>query len=217
MKLTSNHFSFFLLFLLTNWSIQAQEVQVKRHKSNKNQVTYAIVTCDAVLNESSKQIELHGELIDDGGEPLLEKGFVYSLENDSPTISDTKILVDASNYDLNSALEQLEPSRIYYVRSYVINSKGISYGNTNAIDTSSLADIKIDRKARIKTYPNPSTSYISLSSLAESKKYVIYTMQGKEILHGTISNDNKIDVRSLEKGLYILKLEDLEMVKFIKE
>jgi hypothetical protein len=217
MKLKVYLSHFIIFFLITSLCVEAQENKSKRKKINKNQTTTAIVSCEAVLNNDSKEIELFGEIIDDGGDTIIEKGFVYSIGNDSPTTYDEKIIVDNNNYTLKSKLENLEPNRIYYIRSFAINSKGTSYGNINSVDTSSLADLKIDSKTRIKTYPNPSTNYISLSSLAESKNYVIYTMQGKEMSRGTISNNNKIDVRFLENGLYILKLENLEMVKFIKE
>ena len=51
----------------------------------------------------------------------------------------------------------------------------------------------------------------------ETKNYIIYNMTGKELVRGSISYNNKIDVRFLDNGLYLLKLEDFEIIKFIKE
>ena len=42
-------------------------------------------------------------------------------------------------------------------------------------------------------------------------------MQGKQVLRGTITADNKIEVKFLTKGMYLLKLENFEIIKFIKE
>lgn len=205
--------SFFLITIIS----QGQDVKAKRQKSNKNQITLALIIGEAVLNSEIKQIELEADITNNGNAIITEQGFVYSTTNDLPTIIDNKIIVESGDYLFKSKLENPIPNTTYYIRSYAINVKGISYGNVSSVDTSSLADIKIDLKARIKTYPNPSTNFISLTGLAESKNYTIYSMQGKEMARGTISNDNKIDVRFLANGLYILKLENLEMVKFIKE
>ncbi|MFD0988751.1 T9SS type A sorting domain-containing protein [Mariniflexile jejuense] len=208
-----------LLIVLLSITVfsQAQETKSKRQKSNKKLITLAVISGNAVLDTELKQIDLTADIINNGNTTITERGFVYSSTIEIPTTLDNKIVVESDDYIFNSKLENVIPNTIYYVRSYAINASGIAYGNVSSIETSSLADIKIDLKARIKTYPNPSTNFISLSGLAESKNYTIYSMQGKEMARGTISNDNKIDVRFLANGLYILKLENLEMVKFIKE
>lgn len=217
MKLKLYQSIVFILIISTTAYTAAQEQKGKRHKLNKHEQSVALTNGTASLNSDSKLIELTGEITDTGGSNILEQGFVFSLSNETPTITDQKIAVNTTNFKFNSTLENLQPNTVYYVRSYVVNAIGVAYGSVQTIDTSSLSDIKIDLKTRLKTYPNPSTNFISLSGLAESKNYIIYSMQGKEMARGIISSDNKIDVRSLANGLYILKLENLEMVKFIKE
>ena len=206
-----------ILLFLSTLVVQAQEGHSKKDKRNKIPVATPIVIGNATLNNVAHQIDLSGEISNDGGATISERGFVYSTSVENPTTSDTKVVVKNEAFTFQYSLENLEANTIYYVRSYAVNAKGTSYGALNTVDTSGFSDIKIDLKARIKTYPNPSTNYISLSGLAESKNYVIYTMQGKEVAHGTIANNNQIDVRFLTDGMYLLKLENLEMVKFIKE
>ena len=50
----------------------------------------------------------------------------------------------------------------------------------------------------------------------ETKSYIIYSTAGKELARGSVYYNNKIDVRFLEKGLYLLKLANIEIIKFIK-
>ena len=110
-----------------------------------------------------------------------------------PTTLDNKIVAESDDYIFNSKLENVIPNTIYYVRSYVINSSEIAYRKLSSLETSSLANIKIvDLKARIKTYPNPSTNFISVSGLAKSKNYIVYSMQAKEMGSGTRTNDKKL-------------------------
>jgi len=176
-----------------------------------------VVIGSSVLNNSTKQIAISGDVTDDRGDDVTEKGIVYSTSEGLPTTSDNKITVGSGNGSFSYELDNLLPNSIYYIRTYAKNSKGISYGSLSAIDTNDMQDIEIDFKAKIKTYPNPSTNYISLSGLAESQNYIIYNMQGKQVLNGSITSDNKIEVKFLTKGMYLLKLENFEIIKFIKE
>jgi len=176
-----------------------------------------VVIGSSVLNNSTKQIDISGDVTDDRGDDVTEKGIVYSTSDSLPTTSDNKITIGSGEGSFSYELESLLPNTIYYIRTYAINSKGVSYGSLSTIDTNDMQDIEIDFKAKIKTYPNPSTNYISLSGLAQSENYTIYNMQGKQVLRGTITADNKIEVKFLTKGMYLLKLENFEMIKFIKE
>lgn len=217
MKPKKFYLHIFLLLFLTTLVAHAQESAVKHGKRNKMQIAVPGVIGHATLNNQEKQIDLKGEITNAGGSAVLERGFVYSTSVENPTTADTKVVLYGNEPDFNFSLKNVAKNTVYYVATYAINAAGISYGTVNKVDTSNFSDITVDLKARIKTYPNPSTNYISLSGLAESKNYVIYTMQGKEVARGTISNNNQIDVRFLSDGLYLLKLENLEMVKFIKE
>lgn len=176
-----------------------------------------VVIGSSVLNNDSRQIDISCDVTDDRGHAVTEKGIVFSNTGDLPTIEDSKIVVGLGEGSFSYQLGDLLSNTVYNIRSYAKNSYGVSYGELSSINTSDLNDIDIDFKAKIKTYPNPSTNYISLSGLAESKNYAIYNMQGKEVLRGTTTNDNKIEVKFLDNGMYFLKLESFEIVKFVKE
>lgn len=69
----------------------------------------------------------------------------------------------------------------------------------------------------IKVFPNPATDRIVIENFSKSQNahYTINDTKGALILEGT-TVDNSIDVSKLEKGLYILKLDN-SFSKFIKE
>ena len=69
----------------------------------------------------------------------------------------------------------------------------------------------------IKIYPNPSNSYIRVSGLTQAEKYKIHTILGTEIIKGTISDNEKIDFSRYSNGLYFLKFENENTIKFMKE
>lgn len=72
---------------------------------------------------------LYGQVIDNGGTDLTERGFCYG-QNQNPSVKDTKILIVGNNIGTYSfELNNLKSSTLYFVRAYAINSKGISYGD----------------------------------------------------------------------------------------
>jgi hypothetical protein len=72
-------------------------------------------------------------------------------------------------------------------------------------------------KKNIKIIPNPTSDYIMISGLNESENYTIYNLLGKELKKGSISDNNKIDIRSFSNGLYILRFNNGRSIKLIKE
>jgi len=68
-----------------------------------------------------------------------------------------------------------------------------------------------------KVYPNPAIEFIKISNLKSKKSYVIYNVSGSKINSGIISNNDQIDIRDLTNGLYLLKYDNGNTIKFIKE
>ncbi|SMO64809.1 Por secretion system C-terminal sorting domain-containing protein [Saccharicrinis carchari] len=68
-----------------------------------------------------------------------------------------------------------------------------------------------------KVYPNPASNYISVSGVKENTIYQIINVLGKEVSNGSVSSDRKIDIRHLTDGIYLIKLKDRGVLRFIKK
>lgn len=86
------------------------------------------VLTDTAYNITKSSAILQGYVIDDGGENITEFGFVYATSS-FPTINDQKVSLTNANWNLTITLTDLNAETNYYVRTYAINNKGISYGN----------------------------------------------------------------------------------------
>ncbi|AUC75895.1 T9SS type A sorting domain-containing protein [Olleya sp. Bg11-27] len=73
------------------------------------------------------------------------------------------------------------------------------------------------RQDRIQLYPNPSNTFIQLSGLTVKKNYIIFNILGAKVKSGTISNHEKIDIRNIKNGMYFLKFDNGNTLKFIKK
>lgn len=81
--------------------------------------------------------------------------------------------------------------------------------------TLSANEFKLEHN--IKLYPNPSSELIQVSGLKGNENYKIYNILGAEIKNGTISNNEQIDIRNFTNGLYFLKFDNGNSIKFIKQ
>ena len=68
-----------------------------------------------------------GNIREDGGTEIFQKGICISLNN-NPTLQDSFTLDGVGNADFTSTFG-LDPNNTYYVRAYAINGAGIGYGD----------------------------------------------------------------------------------------
>ncbi|WP_346986081.1 T9SS type A sorting domain-containing protein [Chryseobacterium sp. POE27] len=83
---------------------------------------------------------------------------------------------------------------------------------------STLAATEVsDKKDEAKIYPNPASEFIKVSGLKKNEKYTIFSVSGEKISEGLVSVNEQINIQHLNKGLFLLKLENGQVSKFIKK
>ena len=107
------------------------------------------------------------------------------------------------------------------------NPVGIDYYNSNlymtdqgsgAILSTNATPLATETmvKNTIAIYPNPTTDFISITNLQEATTYEIYSVDGKQVLAGTIAPDAKIDVQTLAQGMYVVKTANGATQRIVK-
>ncbi|MBD81499.1 MAG: hypothetical protein CL840_21450 [Crocinitomicaceae bacterium] len=81
--------------------------------------------------------------------------------------------------------------------------------------TSSTYDVKAS--GTLKFFPNPTKEFIQVSGLTAIENYKIYNILGTEMDNGMVSDNEKIEVKNLPNGVYFLKFENGNTLRFIKE
>lgn len=96
----------------------------------------------------------------------------------------------------------------------------ISVFSDNKIVKFSSAALSIGENSsvpqKITIFPNPSLDFIQIIGLKVKENYIIYNNLGKEIQKGIISNQESIDIHNFTNGLYFLKFENGNTLKFLK-
>jgi uncharacterized protein (TIGR02145 family) len=110
----------------------------------KTSAGLATITTSAISNIQPLSASSGGNITNDGGATITERGIVYATTA-NPTISNNKITAGTGVGSFNAILSPLASQQTYYVRAYATNSYGTSYGNQvqfNAASANTVTDIE---------------------------------------------------------------------------
>ena len=125
-------------------------------------------------NISYTSATVGGNISNDGGANVTERGIVYSTSK-GPTTLNSKVKNGSGTGSFSCNLSNLQDGVTYYVRAYATNLKGTAYGEEESFTTKTI------------TLPTVSTSAVSVISCTSA------------IVGGNVSNDGGANVT--ERGI----------------
>ena len=102
--------------------------------------------------------------------------------------------------------------KIYILLTFILFL--LSWNNSSA---QAISNNNLKLNKTIKLFPNPSTDFIKVSELTAKENYKIFTILGSEIKRGSVSNNETIDIRNLNFGVYFLKFDNGTTKKIVKK
>jgi uncharacterized protein (TIGR02145 family) len=100
----------------------------------------ASVSTSQVTSITALSAVCGGNVTKTGGSTVLDRGIVWSI-NPTPTIDlTTKLSLGSGKGEFSGTISNLEINTRYYVRSYVINPKGVAYGEEISFTTAGDGD-----------------------------------------------------------------------------
>jgi hypothetical protein len=176
-----------------------------------------------VENIAPTYAKVYGELSGHGGELNATRGFVYA-ETENPTVDDHRIDVGSGLGNYAYILEALNTHSTYYVRTFVENIAGITYGNEISFITLPSSIYVLDAEI-ITIFPNPSGGVftINLGGIFNGMVQVtIINTYGEIIKEKTYEKAEvfELDLSPFKQGIYFCRLENkgkTEIVKLMKE
>jgi hypothetical protein len=82
---------------------------------------------------------------------------------------------------------------------------GLTLGEVNVDFDTSTASVDEVFSSEISIYPNPASQFINIESNSKINKVEVFNLLGKRVL-STLNFKNNLDISSLSKGMYMLKL-----------
>jgi sugar lactone lactonase YvrE len=95
-----------------------------------------IVTAAVVTDVTPTSVKVGGEILVQGS-PITSNGVCWSATNLTPTVADSKAVLDSLVVFFKGKLTGLTPATKYYARPYVINKAGTFYGEVISFTTPS--------------------------------------------------------------------------------
>ena len=92
--------------------------------------------------------------------------------------------------------------------------------STDWIAYNDCSDLSVEEQninLSITLFPNPSNEFVQISGLSKTANFRIHNILGAKVNIGIISDKEKIDIQNLTSGLYFLKFDNGNTIKFIKE
>ena len=141
----------FAMLLMSTLAVQAQSI-MNIHQSNGTVLQIPLNTIDSITytipnpgnlatlttlpigNITDIAATTGGNITNDGGTPVTQKGVVWST-SPSPTTANNSTTNGSGTGSFTSNLTSLTASTTYYVRAYATNSAGTAYGNEVSFTT----------------------------------------------------------------------------------
>jgi uncharacterized protein (TIGR02145 family) len=131
-------------YYLSAYAINGLGTAYGNEVSFKTAAGLATVTTGNVSSIVALSAKASGEITNDGGAPITERGLVFSTTA-NPTTSNFKVTAGTGSGSFTATMSPLASQQTYYVRAYAINSHGTSYGNQvqfNAASANTVSDVE---------------------------------------------------------------------------
>jgi len=121
------------------------------------------------------------------------------------------VYTTATSYGFNSNVTSVDvlKQRIDHIRDLFANSPEIFQGYVGIVEKEEL---------KLTLYPNPASDYIMIEGIGFKKlTFTIYNIVGQSVRVGNLENNSsKIDINSLNSGIYFIKINSENKVKILK-
>ncbi|KFC21453.1 T9SS type A sorting domain-containing protein [Epilithonimonas lactis] len=114
----------------------------------------------------------------------------------------------------------LQPDGKILVCGYFTSFNGVNKKQIVRINGEEILSVSENIKESLQIFPNPVKDTLNIKNYVSIFDYEIYSLEGKKIRNGKKINDSKIDVSTLQKGNYLLKVKTElgeQTSKFIKK
>lgn len=91
-------------------------------------ISLPTITTNEIISITSNSAVSGGDIVSDGGSPIIQKGVCWSTQP-NPNISSNTTQDGSGGALFSSNINGLTPATTYYIRAYAINSGGVNYGN----------------------------------------------------------------------------------------
>ena len=138
--------------------------------------------------------------------------FEYDTPNEWKTIAFDASSLNNTNFDRVVIFFDIQTNKPADESSDTFDIDDVKFGSYTA-----LSSDHFEKLTNVNLYPNPSTDFININSAGTIEKYLIYDLTGRVVKNSNPNSNNFIiDITSLNKGIYFVKLSSGDKIGSIK-
>ena len=231
MRIIYLNITFAIFFLITNktnaqtiWDGPMIEFTKENNADPTKTINQDVITSDVALTRGNS-----GEIYNAALESIYEKGTsplgtewaIGDLsELESLTFSSFRTTVGKPKFVVGKKLVlHITAENVYLSVEFTSWSQrsggGFTYKRSTNNSATSITG-KISQE-KISIFPNPCTDYIQAAGLNQDKHYEIFDVIGSKMAQGSLEKNKIIEIKDLKKGIYFLRLENGESIRFMKK
>jgi hypothetical protein len=126
------------------------------------------------------------------------------------------ILGEASGDQFGRSLSLSANGSILAAGTQFNDGNGTSAGHVKVFENTTLSITDFEQTTT-SLFPNPVSDTFEISGIIDNQNYTIYSVLGTKIQTGIVSKNQKIDVQNFYTGVYFIKFENGETIKFVKK
>jgi len=118
--------------------------------------TIPTLTTSSITSFDGTSATVGGNITDDGGAPVTERGIVYAATDNTPLIDEAGVIktthgtAETGVYSI--VISDLARGTTYFVRSFATNSAGTAYGDVESFTTKDLATVTTSTAGSLKIH-----------------------------------------------------------------
>ncbi len=159
-----------------------------------------------VNNLTGTSADVGGDVTDDGGDPVTERGIVWSTVNSNPTLADQVVTSGDGVGNFNALISSLPPGTTVYYRAFATNNAGTGYGDVLSFTTPSAGNIIIKLSTKVVCEDQPADLGSSDAITGGSGSYQIRWIPNFGLINSTTMNPTLTKAKF--SGYYILEVTD---------
>lgn len=161
-----------------------------------------------VLNLTGTNANLAGEVTNDNGSPVIQRGICWSIFNSNPTINDYVTSEGTGLGEFESMLSNLPPGTTIFFRAYGINEAGVGYGEVLTLTTPNMNMMEINLASKVVCEDQPADLGSPDAITGGSGEYNIRWIPRTGLINEFTMNPTL--VRARFSGYYILEVTDYQ-------
>lgn len=199
------------IILMELLEVDAIKISIKEACFTNQSISRLPEMVTNILDQNAESVKVKGIILHDGQDSIILSGIAWDTIY-NPDLNSNYVVNQSGAYEYDLTISGLLPFKRYFIRSFAVNSVGVSFGNTLEIKTQEVNN-SVELNAfniNFNLYPNPVDDKFNMTfdELIPLIDVHIYSLNGNCIFkrHYTSTKVVSVNASDFPSGIYTILL-----------